>query len=340
MTAEEFSFYFSHFGEILDSFIVYDRVTGKPRGFGFVTFIDPAVCRELLKVYERENAAGSISEDEVVGWNEGTDTIDESTRWLSRPLSTRLQMRGRIIELKIAQPRGESNATRPPVEQYIGTGPPTRQWNHQQQNPSVVPRYFQRRNNNVNERSRVDGAYTDEINKIPATLAPPYQHQYQLPPQQQYPADRHYHQNRPTGYGYANAPNLPRRQDERLDGSLLETPVTPAQAALDMAHHMIFYAQLLSTPSMVSNVNYEDMNYYQEQILQTEDADSVCDNAGKYYTPSQPPPRPCTPSLSVPDVIVSPSKNRSAGLSDVFKIGGGTFYPDTTLITSDMDANS
>ena len=340
MTAKEFYFYFSQFGEILDSFIVYDRVTGKPRGFGFVTFVNPAVCRQLLKIYERETAAGSISEDEVVGWNDDADTIDESTSWLSRPLSTRLQMRGRFIELKIAQPRGDSYAAKTPAQLYIGSRPPTTQWNQQQQHPSVVPRYFQHRNNNYNERSRVDGEYTDDMNKIPATLSPTYHHQYQLPPQQQHPADRHYQQNRPTGYGYANAPPLSRRQDEHLDGSLLKTPVTPAQAALDMAHHMIFYAQLLSTPSMVSNVNYEDMNYYQEEILRTEDTDSICGSTGKYYTPSQPPPRPCTPSLSVPDVIVSPSKNRSAGLSDVFKIGGGTFYPDTTLITSDMDANS
>ena len=115
------------------------------------------------------------------------------------------------------------------------------------------------------------------------------------------------------------------------------TPVTPAQTALDIAHHMIFYAQLLATPSMVSNVNYDDMHYYHEQILSTGDAESVAGSQchhNNYYTASQPPPRPCSPSLSVPEVIVSPTKKCSTSVSEVFQIGGGTFYPDTTLTSS------
>ena len=37
---EELAALFSPFGEVLDSFVVSDRETGRSRGFGFVTFDD------------------------------------------------------------------------------------------------------------------------------------------------------------------------------------------------------------------------------------------------------------------------------------------------------------
>lgn len=37
-TEEELAEYFSKFGKVKDTVIMKDRVTGKPRGFGFVTF--------------------------------------------------------------------------------------------------------------------------------------------------------------------------------------------------------------------------------------------------------------------------------------------------------------
>lgn len=50
--SETFAKYFGKFGEVVDSVIMMDRMTGNPRGFGFVTFADPAVAE---KVFEEEH---------------------------------------------------------------------------------------------------------------------------------------------------------------------------------------------------------------------------------------------------------------------------------------------
>ncbi|XP_057978482.1 heterogeneous nuclear ribonucleoprotein 1 [Malania oleifera] len=47
-TEETFSNYFSKYGEITDSVIMMDKHSGRPRGFGFVTFADPAVTDKVL----------------------------------------------------------------------------------------------------------------------------------------------------------------------------------------------------------------------------------------------------------------------------------------------------
>jgi len=41
--------YFSHYGEVVDAVVMRDSATGNPRGFGFVTFDDPASVDELMK---------------------------------------------------------------------------------------------------------------------------------------------------------------------------------------------------------------------------------------------------------------------------------------------------
>ncbi|KAL2493244.1 RNA-binding (RRM/RBD/RNP motif) family protein [Abeliophyllum distichum] len=46
---ESFSRYFGKYGEITDSVIMLDRVSGRPRGFGFVTFADPEVADKVLQ---------------------------------------------------------------------------------------------------------------------------------------------------------------------------------------------------------------------------------------------------------------------------------------------------
>ncbi|KAL9306479.1 putative RNA recognition motif domain, nucleotide-binding alpha-beta plait domain superfamily [Arabidopsis thaliana] len=48
-TAETFANYFGKFGEVVDSVIMTDRITGNPRGFGFVTFADSAVAEKVLE---------------------------------------------------------------------------------------------------------------------------------------------------------------------------------------------------------------------------------------------------------------------------------------------------
>uniref|UniRef100_A0A5B7A7C1 RRM domain-containing protein n=1 Tax=Davidia involucrata TaxID=16924 RepID=A0A5B7A7C1_DAVIN len=46
---ESFTTYFSKYGEITDSVIMMDKISGRPRGFGFVTFADPAVTDKVLE---------------------------------------------------------------------------------------------------------------------------------------------------------------------------------------------------------------------------------------------------------------------------------------------------
>lgn len=63
------SSYFSTFGEVEEAFVSYDRVTGRPRGFGFVVYKDPDVAQKVIganhtvdgrKVRARVRAAAEI----------------------------------------------------------------------------------------------------------------------------------------------------------------------------------------------------------------------------------------------------------------------------------------
>lgn len=47
--SETFANYFSKYGEITDSVIMIDKHSGRPRGFGFVTFADQAVADKVLE---------------------------------------------------------------------------------------------------------------------------------------------------------------------------------------------------------------------------------------------------------------------------------------------------
>ena len=41
--------YFSNYGEVLQVTVMREKATGRPRGFGFVSFSDPAVIDRLLQ---------------------------------------------------------------------------------------------------------------------------------------------------------------------------------------------------------------------------------------------------------------------------------------------------
>lgn len=47
--ADSFNRYFSKYGEITDSVIMLDKISGRPRGFGFVTFADSEVADKVLQ---------------------------------------------------------------------------------------------------------------------------------------------------------------------------------------------------------------------------------------------------------------------------------------------------
>ncbi|GAB2275006.1 hypothetical protein Dimus_009774 [Dionaea muscipula] len=48
-TLEMFNKYFGSYGEIIDSVIMKDRYTQRPRGFGFITYADPAVVDVVIQ---------------------------------------------------------------------------------------------------------------------------------------------------------------------------------------------------------------------------------------------------------------------------------------------------
>lgn len=47
-SADQFTKYFGKYGEITDSVIMKDRQTGRPRGFGFITYADPSVVDTVI----------------------------------------------------------------------------------------------------------------------------------------------------------------------------------------------------------------------------------------------------------------------------------------------------
>lgn len=59
MSEEEFANYFSQFGHVLDATLMLDRATGRPRGFGFITFesdrgVDAALSRPDLMLHDKK----------------------------------------------------------------------------------------------------------------------------------------------------------------------------------------------------------------------------------------------------------------------------------------------
>mmetsp|Transcript_9793 Transcript_9793/g.10883 ORF Transcript_9793/g.10883 Transcript_9793/m.10883 type:complete len:351 (-) Transcript_9793:300-1352(-) len=82
VTIVEFRSFFGQFGKLIDSVVMFDRDSGRSRGFGFVTYEDSMVCRNLL----------------MMG-NEGEDPND------AMKLTGRVEMQGKVCEMKAATPR-------------------------------------------------------------------------------------------------------------------------------------------------------------------------------------------------------------------------------------------
>jgi hypothetical protein len=76
VTSEEFRSFFEQFGPVMDSIVLVDKFTNRSRGFGFVTFEQASTAQQLL-------AMG----------HDGTGT------------SGRLEMQGKTIEVKSAEPK-------------------------------------------------------------------------------------------------------------------------------------------------------------------------------------------------------------------------------------------
>ncbi|KAK1322942.1 Heterogeneous nuclear ribonucleoprotein 1 [Acorus calamus] len=49
ITVQEFHDFFVQFGPIKDSVVMHDKVTGRPRGFGFITFVSVEVVEILVQ---------------------------------------------------------------------------------------------------------------------------------------------------------------------------------------------------------------------------------------------------------------------------------------------------
>lgn len=48
-TEDKLKDYFSNYGEVMQTVVMRDKLSGKPRGFGFVVFSDPNVLDRVLQ---------------------------------------------------------------------------------------------------------------------------------------------------------------------------------------------------------------------------------------------------------------------------------------------------
>jgi len=83
VTSEEFRTFFETFGAVADSVVMMDRETNRSRGFGFVTFEDADVSERVLALGSSNNNSGKGSGN----------------------TSTHLEMRGKLVEIKSAEPK-------------------------------------------------------------------------------------------------------------------------------------------------------------------------------------------------------------------------------------------
>jgi len=60
ITQPEFEEFFSQFGELQKAVVMFDRETGRSRGFGFVTYVDLEISKSLLQMGDHEDGVGRI----------------------------------------------------------------------------------------------------------------------------------------------------------------------------------------------------------------------------------------------------------------------------------------
>lgn len=58
ITDEEFRAFFRQFGALDDAAVMFDKDTGRPRGFGFVTYQDEDSVEAVLKTYDTNTIKG------------------------------------------------------------------------------------------------------------------------------------------------------------------------------------------------------------------------------------------------------------------------------------------
>lgn len=83
--------HFEKYGEITDSVVMRDRKTGKPRGFGFITYADPSVVDRVI-------------EDDHIFSGKQVSLGFPSFRWRSNVLSS-IHCRVFQVEIKRTIPR-------------------------------------------------------------------------------------------------------------------------------------------------------------------------------------------------------------------------------------------
>jgi RNA recognition motif. (a.k.a. RRM, RBD, or RNP domain) len=307
--------FFLQFGNVLDSVVMFDRETRKPRGFGFVTFDDPEVCRRLLRMGQM-------------------DTLDEETtsEAATAHSSGRLEMRGKLIEVKAAQPKApgavssSSSSTQPKAQPYYTSS---------QHYPAT---------------SGPASDYASQSAKMLSHQAPEYHHNPGFGAKHPATLPHHHHHHHakfPSAlYGFS-APPTP---GGAMFGADPSTPVTPQQAALDMAHHMMFYSQLLATPTLISPLispmmspmimGFHDPNQFQQfsqhfqpykaqQTMQQQQQQQQSPHSSPqpFYNSTNkshmPPPTPATASKA--PAVVTADKGLPSSTGTPFRIGGATF---------------
>ena len=223
----------------------------------------------------------------------------------------RMEMRGKVMEIKRAQPKMPTA----PRQQM-----PSYSYHHQHSIP-----YYNMEAQGYFEQQKQQG---DEYDASYGSYEQPQQYsnlENNRPSQ-------HHHNHR--GYTVPPTPPTPSPYFYSVNPS---TPVTP-QVAFDMAHHMMFYSQLLATPSlmhqqtnMVSPMMASPMLVYGHQPQQYQQfQNAFCnDPIPESVHESELDPPDLQPTLSpesastAPTIIVSPTRKGKP-----FSIAGATFFPE------------